>query len=177
MKELTKISDTITHVVSEPGDGTRYNYYVYQDDDEFCFMPCLSTFRFPQRLVIWRGMPDFTSKELEKIARDEQCNFHTVRECVDTAKLLQEQSVKPSNDTGEEELPKTSAIFRRELDRLISRYSEKNRGDTPDFILRDYLCSCLTVFNAATQQREMWHGRSPKSVHSTPNSNLDGKEG
>ncbi len=53
--------------------------------------------------------------------------------------------------------------FRRELNDLINRYGMENGSNTPDYILRDYLCSCLVMFDETIQQREAWYGRLAKS--------------
>ena len=34
-KIITQINDNIFHIVSEPGDMTRYNYFVYVDFDDY----------------------------------------------------------------------------------------------------------------------------------------------
>jgi len=49
--------------------------------------------------------------------------------------------------------------FEKELEGLINRYSEENRSNTPDFILARYLVICLSAWNQATAQREVWYGR------------------
>jgi hypothetical protein len=38
----------------------------------------------------------------------------------------------------------------------------ENESNTPDFILADYLVSCLAAFDRAVNQRERWYGRSPR---------------
>jgi len=53
--------------------------------------------------------------------------------------------------------------FRSELTSLINRYSKEKNSNTPDFILRDYLCNCLKVFETVTRQREQWYGRETQS--------------
>ena len=50
--------------------------------------------------------------------------------------------------------------FEQELRNLINRHSVENASNTPDFILAQYLVSCLVVFTAAVQQRETWYGRT-----------------
>ena len=95
-------------IVSEPGDATHYEYMVYRDGpDEFCFMPTISTFRFPQRLNYYavEDMP-ITRKELLeihhpidqepvfKLANDENCNVNTLMECIQTVKSLHERPMK-----------------------------------------------------------------------------------
>lgn len=49
--------------------------------------------------------------------------------------------------------------FQKELESLINRHCKENESNTPDFILAQYLGSCLSVFNQAVQQRESWYGR------------------
>lgn len=63
--------------------------------------------------------------------------------------------------------------FQKELQHLINRHSQENASNTPDFILAQYLVSCLLALNLAVQQRETWYGRheltgGPKGVHSEP---------
>lgn len=50
--------------------------------------------------------------------------------------------------------------FEDELSELINKYSLERESNTPDFILAQYLCSCLQTFNTAVQQRETWCGRA-----------------
>ena len=49
--------------------------------------------------------------------------------------------------------------FEQELRKLINRESMENRSDTPDFILAEYLHSCLVAFENATNARERRCGR------------------
>jgi hypothetical protein len=49
--------------------------------------------------------------------------------------------------------------FTKELTDLINRHSMENASNTPDFILANYLMTCLNAFAQATQQRETWYGR------------------
>ena len=71
-------------VISEPGDATLYDYFVFRDGpDNFCFMPRKSTFRFPQRLNYWETT-EWTDEIICDISDKEKCNPHTVLECVRT---------------------------------------------------------------------------------------------
>ncbi len=54
--------------------------------------------------------------------------------------------------------------FEKELTELINRHSQENASNTPDFILAQYLNSCLFAFNTAVQQRENWYGREPRPL-------------
>jgi hypothetical protein len=47
--------------------------------------------------------------------------------------------------------------IRSELASIINRYSLENNSDTPDFILSEFLWSCLQAFNRAMLQRKIWH--------------------
>jgi hypothetical protein len=52
--------------------------------------------------------------------------------------------------------------FRKDIARVINRLSLENESNTPDFILAEYLTSCLRAFDNATNRREEWYGREPK---------------
>ena len=47
--------------------------------------------------------------------------------------------------------------FKSELTDLINRYSKENGSNTPDFILAEYLISCLDVFDCACKARNAWY--------------------
>ena len=49
--------------------------------------------------------------------------------------------------------------FHEELQQLINRHSMENGSDTPDFLLAEYLASCLVVFDQYVNRREQWYGR------------------
>jgi len=49
--------------------------------------------------------------------------------------------------------------FDKDLQNLINRYCKENESNTPDFILAEYVRSCLNAFNTAINIREMWYGR------------------
>ena len=49
--------------------------------------------------------------------------------------------------------------FEQEVRKLINSECMEQRSNTPDFILAEYLSSCLNSFNVATRQREQWYGR------------------
>jgi len=51
--------------------------------------------------------------------------------------------------------------FRKELEILINKYSIENESNTPDFILAEYLITCLSAFNKATEQKSEWYYRMP----------------
>jgi len=45
--------------------------------------------------------------------------------------------------------------FRKELEALINQHSMENGSNTPDFVLSNYLCSCLTAFDDAVNARKV----------------------
>lgn len=45
-----------------------------------------------------------------------------------------------------------------DLQSAINRNSAEKGSNTPDFILAEYLVSCLRAFDAAIQARELWYG-------------------
>jgi len=69
--------------------------------------------------------------------------------------------------------------FRKELEDSINRNCMENASNTPDFILAQYLHSCLNAFDAAVQQRETWYGRDgrPSEIHAEgPNDRVEGRD-
>ena len=52
--------------------------------------------------------------------------------------------------------------FEKELRNLINYNNVENTSNTPDFILAQYLTSCLLAFDTATQQRANWYGHDPR---------------
>lgn len=47
----------------------------------------------------------------------------------------------------------------KEICAAINRCSRENASNTPDFILAEYLMSCLEAFESASMRREDWYGR------------------
>lgn len=58
----------------------------------------------------------------------------------------------------EREVVEDVTDFRSELSVLLNRHSMENRSDTPDWILRDFLCDSLRAFDRATEQRSSFYG-------------------
>ena len=78
----------LIHIVSEPGDGTRYDYLVYRDGpNEFCFMPARSTFKFPQRLNFYE-VQSAKESAIHLLAVEHNCNPWTIVECIRIMKEL-----------------------------------------------------------------------------------------
>lgn len=55
--------------------------------------------------------------------------------------------------------------FAQGLETIINRYSQENASDTPDFILADYMQSCLAAYNEAVRRRDRWYDFHPWGAH------------
>lgn len=55
-----------------------------------------------------------------------------------------------------------SSQFEEEIRSAINRASKENDSNTPDYILSEFLLTCLDAFNEATQRRETYYGRDPR---------------
>ena len=65
-----------------------------------------------------------------------------------------------NQDSQDEYNYKKQENFEDELRKLINKFNMESDSNTPDYILSQYMFSCLISFNTATQQRETWHGRN-----------------
>jgi hypothetical protein len=52
----------------------------------------------------------------------------------------------------------------QKISTLLNAECAENDSNTPDWILGQYLISCLKAFNTATQQRETWYGRDARPI-------------
>lgn len=82
------------HVVSEPGDMTRYDYYVIVDGDDYIFFTVKNTFNYPRRLNYFdiAGINVNNEDHHEKIyriAEKQNCNPYTAKECIKTIQEMQ----------------------------------------------------------------------------------------
>ena len=93
MKTTTQMK--AVHVISEPGDCTRYDYSYYQHDDNFYFISIGNDFNYP-KILNYHEIKDI--KEIDKnvmtICNNFNCNPHIVMECIRTIKEVM-QEVKP----------------------------------------------------------------------------------
>lgn len=88
--EKTEVLDDLFLVLSEPGDCTSYSYFVYKYFDDFSFMPCINTFRYPQRLN-YHNIKNATEEQIIELAQKEFCNPFTLKECIRTIKKIMEE--------------------------------------------------------------------------------------
>lgn len=59
------------------------------------------------------------------------------------------------------------ANLQEEIRAAINRVSAENGSNTPDFILAQFLTSCLQAFDTASRAREKWYGKS-LSINAAP---------
>ena len=57
--------------------------------------------------------------------------------------------------------------FEKELKELINRHSMENDSNTPDWILAQYLSSCLSSFAEIIRKRENWYKGTDKDSSDT----------
>lgn len=48
--------------------------------------------------------------------------------------------------------------LKQELTELLNRHSRENASNTPDFILAEFMLTCLAAFEHTTRERERWYG-------------------
>ena len=53
--------------------------------------------------------------------------------------------------------------FLKELETLINKFSLENKTNTPDFILAQYLKTCLDAYEMAIVRRIKWEGIDEKN--------------
>lgn len=91
MRHITRIN--VFHIISEPGDKTRYDYMINQESpDDFTIAPVKSTFPFPQRLnyYVAKKMLGYNEEALLKEAEDMGVNSHTLEEVCRTIVEIKE---------------------------------------------------------------------------------------
>lgn len=49
-----------------------------------------------------------------------------------------------------------------EIRMVLNKHCRENASNTPDYILGQYLESCLVAAETMIQQRETWYGRDPR---------------
>lgn len=75
---------------------------------------------------------------------------------------------KNSTQDGTLDFNNESAAFdyrdslKRELAEVLNRHSVENASDTPDYILAEYLVSCLDTWNHTAAQRAYWIGEKQR---------------
>lgn len=97
MKTITKLADHVYHIISEPGDGTRYNYVAVRDGALWHFTAKEGTIAYPRTVDSYRTYVRYDtlfSQDEEQIgelqqrivdqAEEEGVNPYTFIECMRT---------------------------------------------------------------------------------------------
>jgi hypothetical protein len=93
---------------------------------------------------------------LAKLTTESQTD-KTPDEVMDQCYILSEEMFKNSIEIeNDQDQP---VFFTKELEILINKFSMENGSNTPDFILSNFLSSCLLNFNETLKEREQWYGR------------------
>ena len=58
--------------------------------------------------------------------------------------------------------------FEQKLTDIINGHSMENGSNTPDFLLAEYMVSCLELFNRTTAKRDKWYGKDPAISSTKP---------
>ena len=93
MKEFNE--HKVLRVISEPGDLTRYDYLVIQNNENFFFISWRNTFEYPRVLNYFIFRDINTLEEAAECCRNmkglKNVNQHTLLECINTIKLLKNE--------------------------------------------------------------------------------------
>ena len=54
----------------------------------------------------------------------------------------------------------TRMEFANKVEEVINQFSIENKSNTPDYILAEFMVSCLAAFEATSLRREAWFGVS-----------------
>jgi len=79
MKNIVEM--TVLHIISEPGDCTRYDYLMVPGEETYRFYPFGNEFNYPTEIGVWQ-----TEEAIDWLASKYNCNPHTVAECLRSMK-------------------------------------------------------------------------------------------
>lgn len=95
MKEKSIKRKNCFHVISQPGDLTRYDYaFARSGSDKFCFMPVGNNIVYPQFLY-WQDVKEISevNQILITMAKKIRVNPYTLLECIRTMRMVIEDGV------------------------------------------------------------------------------------
>ena len=90
MRHVTEAKH-IVHIIAEPGDATRYDYYMTRDGDDYHFMAAKGTIKYPRTLNYYDIIDIHNIEDCVPLAKKENCNPWTVRECISCIRALTEE--------------------------------------------------------------------------------------
>lgn len=99
---------------------------------------------------------DIQNMSIEQLREFLCYRFHEIRHTESFGTLidrLEKSEEKVERLMEDSRVEDTKADFRERLEDLINCYNIENGSDTPDFILAEYLVSCLEAFDKAVKKR------------------------
>ena len=66
--------------------------------------------------------------------------------------------------------------LRHEIEQAVNRVSAESGSHTPDFVLAEFLVSCLAAFDRAVLARERWYGRTPLPPGTAPSPTSESRD-
>ena len=88
MLDINRTELDVFHVVSEPGDATRYDYYIWFNYDEVNFISNKNNFKYPNKISKWSLIKEWEWDVIVDQSMKDNCNPHTMKECFRTASIL-----------------------------------------------------------------------------------------
>lgn len=85
MKRVEKL--TTWRIVSEPGDGTRYEYIVTRNYNGYIFASFNGLIKYPDRIESW--MLSDKDEDIMRLANEFKCNPWTLKECFRTVSEIE----------------------------------------------------------------------------------------
>ena len=104
-------------------------------------------------------MPNFISFEVKARPRQEGFNHDANKIPINFDKLewLDENDTSDSENISKTASESMPSDFKKELMSLLNRHSKEQDSNTPDFIIAEYLLSCLKTFNESVTNRTLWY--------------------
>ena len=98
MLEIKKLESNLYHIVHEPGDMTRYDYFIYQSGDDFKFMSKNNVFAYPIQVNI-RDTSNIESPEdckmyiLGRTDISNDVNPYTLLQCIMVMRVIDNNEI------------------------------------------------------------------------------------
>lgn len=153
----------------------------YYKKNSLCSMdiPTIEMFRF-YRNMIYESITNSTEINLSKILEA----ILYIIDYISLPMVEEEKKIdgnvsigKSEKDTDKIETPIFEFNkFKKEVNKLINRYSIENTCNTPDFILSEFICSSLKCFIDSVRKKDKWFDFDPWKDKNGLNSKENGKE-
>ena len=89
-QQINPMSIMVYHVISEPGDMTRYDYLIWFNEymDSVHFMSNANAFSYPKPVRTIDIKQEWTEDNMIEQAHKDECNPSTLKECYNRAKEI-----------------------------------------------------------------------------------------